>query len=167
MSNPNTPQPQPKINHHPAVWDLVMDDMLDRDANGTTKYGTRLQPHNGRDFLVDAYQESLDLVVYLRGKIHEEQSGLTIIFPRLRFVDGDALYTQLNKIEEEVEEVREAFFSPSYENLAGEILDTMQACATALMILGEHRGVNIDTAVKQCIEKNKNRGYESEKETGD
>lgn len=52
----NDPQPAPKPNANPAVWDLVLIDMIERDTAGTEKYGTRLQPHNGRDFLVDAYQ---------------------------------------------------------------------------------------------------------------
>lgn len=55
----------------PAVWDLVLADMAARDAEGRRKYGTPLQPGNGRDALVDAYQEALDLVVYLRQAIYE------------------------------------------------------------------------------------------------
>jgi hypothetical protein len=65
---------QPKPRHSetlPAVWDLVIDDMRDRDLQGLAKYTTRLQPHNGRDALVDAYQEALDLCVYLRQAIYE------------------------------------------------------------------------------------------------
>lgn len=31
-----------------------------------------LQPFNGRDALVDAYQEAVDLAVYLRQRIEEE-----------------------------------------------------------------------------------------------
>ena len=74
-SDTNTPQPMPIPNTHPAVWDLVIADMAERDQIGVQKYGTRLQPHNGRDFLVDAYQESLDLVVYLRGEIEQRKHG--------------------------------------------------------------------------------------------
>lgn len=53
----------------PSAHDLVMDDMRDRRAFGLEKYGTLLQFDNGRDHLTDAYQESLDLVVYLRNEI--------------------------------------------------------------------------------------------------
>lgn len=67
----NRPEPAPEPNTHPVVWDLVMADMRQRDESGLAKYGTRLQPHNGRDALVDAYQEALDLVVYLRQAIAE------------------------------------------------------------------------------------------------
>jgi hypothetical protein len=64
-------QDAPVRNQHPAVWDLVQVDMKERDWTGAAKYGTRLQPHNGRDALIDAYQEALDLVVYLRQAIYE------------------------------------------------------------------------------------------------
>ena len=60
-----------KPNHHPASWDLVLADMAKRDAEGLRKYGTRLQPHNGRDQLQDAYEEALDLAVYLRTALYE------------------------------------------------------------------------------------------------
>lgn len=66
-----TEQPAPRPNGLPAVWDLVVADMQARDALGRERYGTRLQPHNGRDALVDAYQEALDAAVYLRTAIYE------------------------------------------------------------------------------------------------
>jgi hypothetical protein len=64
-------QPDPYSNNLPAVWDLVINDMRDRDQFGLDKYGTRLQPNNGRDSLTDAYQEAIDLAVYLRQAIYE------------------------------------------------------------------------------------------------
>jgi hypothetical protein len=69
-----TDQPAPVANSLPAAWDLVMADMRERDRFGQDKYGVRLQPSNGRDFLADAYQEALDLAVYLRGAIYERDS---------------------------------------------------------------------------------------------
>ena len=59
-------QKAPVPNERPAVWDLVIADMKARDAHGRAHYGTPLQPFNGRDPLVDAYQEGLDKVVYLK-----------------------------------------------------------------------------------------------------
>jgi len=64
-------QPPPVKNDHPAIWDIVKADMLQRDAIGRHRYGTPLQPHNGRDMLMDAYEEALDLCCYLRGAIYE------------------------------------------------------------------------------------------------
>lgn len=68
-----TDQPPPSPNDRPAVWGLVIDDMRRRDQVGRERYGTPLQPHNGRDALVDAYQEALDLAVYLRQEIAERE----------------------------------------------------------------------------------------------
>jgi hypothetical protein len=68
-----TDQPPPERNGRPASWDLVVQDMRDRHAHGLAKYGTPLQPGNGRDSLVDAYQEALDLAVYLRNEIEERR----------------------------------------------------------------------------------------------
>jgi len=64
-------EPYPEQSVHPAVWDLVIEDMQERDKLGKERYGTRLQGHNGRDALIDAYQEALDLVVFLRQKLYE------------------------------------------------------------------------------------------------
>ena len=55
----------------PAIWDLVIQDMHGRDVVGMEKYNTRLYPGNGRDALLDAYEEALDLTVYLRQAIYE------------------------------------------------------------------------------------------------
>lgn len=73
--HPKTPasaeQPAPVANDKPGVWSLVMQDMQARDTIGRERYGTPLQPHNGRDALTDAYQEALDLAVYLRQALYE------------------------------------------------------------------------------------------------
>ena len=42
---------------------------------GTEKHGTPLQAFNGRDALIDAYQEVLDAAVYLRQAIEERESA--------------------------------------------------------------------------------------------
>lgn len=64
-------QPAPIANDQPAMWAIVMDDFGKRDFMGRRKYGVPLQPHNGRDALKDAYEEALDLCVYLRQAIYE------------------------------------------------------------------------------------------------
>jgi hypothetical protein len=78
-------QPPPEANDGPAVWDLVIADMRERDHVGRARYGTPLQPFNGRDALVDAYQEALDLCVYLRQAIHERDAlrGRAQLMPTL------------------------------------------------------------------------------------
>lgn len=64
-------QPMPVANDKPAVWPIVMQDMQSRHELGIKRYGTPLQPFNGRDALRDAYEEALDLAVYLRTAIYE------------------------------------------------------------------------------------------------
>ena len=64
-------QPMPEFNSNPILQELVMDDMQSRLKLGIQRYGTGLQADNGRDMLQDAYEEALDLCVYLRGVIYE------------------------------------------------------------------------------------------------
>ena len=66
-------QPDPTPNDGTPIWDLVIEDMRTRDYHGRKQYGVPLQPFNGRDALQDAYEEALDLVVYLRQAIEERQ----------------------------------------------------------------------------------------------
>jgi len=68
-------QPAPIPNDRPSCWDLVLADMQERDGVGRERYGTPLQPHNGRDALKDAYAEALDLCVYLRQAIYERDGA--------------------------------------------------------------------------------------------
>jgi hypothetical protein len=57
------------------VADLVHSDIESRAELGRERYGERLSIFNGRDSLVDAYQEALDLVMYLRQRIEERNEG--------------------------------------------------------------------------------------------
>lgn len=61
----------PVANAGPSVHDRVVEDLRARKALGLRKYGTVLQAHNGRDALMDAYQETLDLACYLRQALDE------------------------------------------------------------------------------------------------
>ncbi len=67
----NRPEPPPLPNARPATWELVIEDMRARDHSGRAKYGTPLQPFNGRNNLIDLYQELLDACVYVRNEIEE------------------------------------------------------------------------------------------------
>lgn len=53
------------------MWDLVVGDMHARDILGESRYGVRLRANNGRDALLDAYEECLDMAVYLRQAMYE------------------------------------------------------------------------------------------------
>ena len=66
-------EPPPKKNTNPPIKDLVSKDIESRADMGFGKYGTYLQGNNGRNALKDAYEEALDLCMYLRQKLYEEQ----------------------------------------------------------------------------------------------
>ena len=51
--------------------DLVLNDMRERDRTGRERYGVPLTSHNGRNHLIDAYQEMLDGCVYLAAHLDE------------------------------------------------------------------------------------------------
>lgn len=66
------PQPDPKRGRA-SVTDAVIADLNTRREGGIKKYGNELESGNGRDALVDAYQEATDLALYLRQRVMEEQ----------------------------------------------------------------------------------------------
>ena len=66
-----TEQPMPIVTDGPCVQDLVCVDIQARKRVGIQRYGTVLQPHNGRDALRDAYEEALDLCQYLKQALLE------------------------------------------------------------------------------------------------
>lgn len=64
-------QPLPTVNDRQDIQSMVIADITARRQVGIQRYGTALQAHNGRDMLRDAYEEALDLAIYLRGVIEE------------------------------------------------------------------------------------------------
>lgn len=67
-------QPMPLPNERPDIQGLVIEDIRRRREVGIQRYGTALQPFNGRDALRDAYEEALDLTCYLRQVIEERSA---------------------------------------------------------------------------------------------
>lgn len=64
-------QPLPNKNDLPVIQDLVMADIETRKKIGLQRYGTLLQPFNGRDAMTDVYEELLDAAIYMRQLIYE------------------------------------------------------------------------------------------------
>lgn len=64
-------EPAPIHNSSRPITLMVIEDLLSRDRLGWERYGMPLQAGNGRDALMDAYQEALDLCQYLRQAIEE------------------------------------------------------------------------------------------------
>jgi hypothetical protein len=67
-------QPTPIPNDGPNCQDYVIGAIEERKELGMKKYGTLLQPGNGRDMLQDAFEEALDMTVYLAGLLMERDS---------------------------------------------------------------------------------------------
>lgn len=67
------PQSDPVAGGEP-VGDLLLRDIIDRIEFGREKYGTELTTENGRNPLVDGYQEVLDLAFYVRQAIEEQKT---------------------------------------------------------------------------------------------
>lgn len=60
-----TDQPMPQVNDAPFIHDQVAADVARRGELGRQRYGTKLQPFNGRRSLQDAYEELLDGACYV------------------------------------------------------------------------------------------------------
>lgn len=59
--------------------DRVAETMPVRMELGLRRYGTLLQPFNGRDFMRDAFEELFDLSVYLEGVAAEREAMLELL----------------------------------------------------------------------------------------
>lgn len=65
-------QPLPTKNDAPDIQSMVIADIEARRQVGIKRYGTALQPNNGRNALLDAYEEAIDLAMYLKQRLVEE-----------------------------------------------------------------------------------------------
>lgn len=69
-------QPAPSGKGDPILG-MVLADLTNRALEGREKYGEALKANNGRNALWDAYQEALDLAMYLRQAIEEQHRAQT------------------------------------------------------------------------------------------
>lgn len=72
MTSPAIDQQQPPTGQGVDISEIVVEDIRDRAGMGESKYKQRLHPINGRNMLVDLYQELLDAAQYIRGQIEED-----------------------------------------------------------------------------------------------
>lgn len=66
------PKAQKRTQYRPAIGNLVIDDIVEKMRMGKKKYGEFLRPFNGRDPLVDLYQELIDATKYVRQCLFEK-----------------------------------------------------------------------------------------------
>jgi hypothetical protein len=71
--NASQPEDAPVVNEEEPVYKQVIADLQERAEFGFKKYGFYLQPFNGRNAAMDAYQETLDHANYMRQLLDEWQ----------------------------------------------------------------------------------------------
>lgn len=69
------PEPAPQKGHA-NVWPWLQSYLRARVAAGEEKYGTLLQTFNGRQALVDALEESIDMTFYLAQLVMEAKDPM-------------------------------------------------------------------------------------------
>lgn len=57
--------------------DEVKQDIENRIVKGVQTYGERLKINNGRNALLDAYEEILDLALYIKQELKEKESKIS------------------------------------------------------------------------------------------
>lgn len=55
------------------IVDLVIEDIQERKLLGISRYGGPLRVNNGRNALQDAYEEAMDLAIYLKQALEEAE----------------------------------------------------------------------------------------------
>lgn len=118
--DPSTDQCVPEHNDRPYVQDLLISDIEERKEFGIRKYGTALQSGNGRDMLQDAYEEAIDLVVYLRGMKDEDHHLVLELQQRRR--ELQAARTEIAELQNAIERIGSAWEGG---DLAGAVNDAM------------------------------------------
>ncbi len=135
MSNETTfdaakPEPPP-IGEGTPIAPLVMADIEARVEAGRAKYGTLLRASNGRDALMDAYQEAIDLVMYLRQAIQERAESKYGVIDTLRARVAE-LEAAVSGIYEFAEVYVRALGPDMPEKRAAECVDLMNRAARAI-----------------------------------
>ena len=55
--------------------DLVVEDLIERKKLGTERYGVPLNANSEKDMLIEAYEEILDLCIYLRTELDKRKNA--------------------------------------------------------------------------------------------
>ena len=111
MENINKKEPAPIQNFSVPVYVKLITLIAERAEMGRQKHGTHLQANNGRDAMMDALQESIDLNQYLMQKLMEvrERTECTIetatrfVFPAAKFAKTNDGEKQLELVSSEAQ----------------------------------------------------------------
>lgn len=91
------------------------------------------------------------------------QSGdtYTFNFPRTSFVTENGICMQSKHIGSEAMEIDQSVYTPDINHTAEEVMDCLHSCETALRILQEKHGINLNEVRARVKAKNMMRGYYS------
>lgn len=107
--NYSIPEPAPIPNDNPSIHDLVIEDLKDtifdglikhiedRKQLGLEKYGIPLQCGNGRNALIDAFQELGDAIAYLKQDAVEKGQESSVIYRQVVRL-ADLILNELDRI---------------------------------------------------------------------
>lgn len=87
-------QDLPTVNEFEDVQSAVIRDIEARRLVGISRYGTALQPFNGRSALLDLYEELLDAAMYVKQKLIEEEA-VDIPCPNCAVENGRAEFARV------------------------------------------------------------------------
>ena len=73
------PTPNDEVSCQERFMTRIAEAMPARMELGKKRYGSLLQPFNGRDFMRDAFEELLDLSVYLEGVAAERKAMFDLL----------------------------------------------------------------------------------------
>lgn len=173
MSETIEDQPAPTTqNNTAAIWDLVIEDMKARDRTGRERYKTPLQAFNGRNALVDLYQEILDAAVYARQAIEEQKS---LPLPWWQAIIGNwsvRTFGEGLRIQPHIEHIRKELRELEIANESGAwitepaIEDELADVQILLFGLAHRLGVNLEEAVATKHKENLTRKWGSPDKDG-
>lgn len=153
-------QPPPTGDGKP-IWDLVVNDMKERDNLGRQRYNTPLRAWNGRDALVDAYQEVLDLAVYMRQELEERKSIQEIcnhisLIPGIEDCTTQNVIETIGEIEERVHMLENANASlrkrvSEFQNDASYDVGFRRGCQAALHLVEKLQGKLISNELLEQV----------------
>ena len=112
----NTPEPMPTKGKQAVLPELIQD-LQARVEVGIKQYGMPLETNNGRDALMDCYQEMLDGAMYMKQFMMERGSTFLEFERAIRkwsndrgLIEGTTVIKQYQKLLEEYEELGDALF---------------------------------------------------------
>ncbi len=112
----------PTTNDFSDVQSQVIADIESRRQVGISRYGTALQPFNGRKTLLDAYEEALDLTIYLRSLLTMQEAQRDLL---VEVVQKALLNEWMGNVASSREDSPEGFTQSQAEIAVNVIIDAL------------------------------------------